>query len=62
MLWTASKPCVPLNDREHNPGEDGDPGRDCNEAHELGRGRPEYAEDKTGLANKQSRAVLCIRR
>ena len=57
MLWTASKPCVPLNDREHNPGEDGGPGRDRNEAHELCHERPESAEDDAGLANKLSRAV-----
>ena len=58
MLWTASKPCVPLDDQEHDPGEDGGPGRNRNEAHELGHERPESAEDEAGLTNKQSRAVL----
>ena len=51
MLWTASKPCVPLDDQEHDPGEDGGPGRNRNEAHELGHERPESAEDEAGLTN-----------
>ena len=58
MLWTASKPCVPLNDREHNPGEDGGPGCNRNEAHKLGHERPESAEDDAGLANKLSHSFI----